>query len=155
MRYESYLLQTCVSPSRPFSCLSFLGFNNLPHLVTYHSWFFFFFDEPEILIREKTNYKGVGGVFRRPHDVREVKTKTQLQAWNMVQRLSIKCERLILLKVQVASNKIIIRPQKYLCKDKLAQKMAHHNKCLNNSLVVSKRNVQRSMFGKSINIFAQ
>ena len=78
--YESYLLQTCVSPSRPFSFLSFLGFNNLPHLVTYHSWFFFFFFfyEPEILIREKTNYKGVGGVFHRPHDVRGVKTKTRL-----------------------------------------------------------------------------
>ena len=39
---------------------------------------FFFFDEPEILIREKTNYKGVGGVFHRPHDVRGVKTKTRL-----------------------------------------------------------------------------
>ena len=38
-------------------------------------------------------------VIRCPHDVRRVKTKTQLQAWNMAPRLSVKCERPILLKV--------------------------------------------------------
>ena len=58
----SWALITC-----PILLLIILGF-----------FFFFFFDEPEILIREKTNYKGVGGVFHRPHDVRGVKTKTRL-----------------------------------------------------------------------------
>ena len=53
----------------------------LSFLVGFFFFFFFliyFFYEPEILIREKTNYKGVGGVFHRPHDVRGVKTKTRL-----------------------------------------------------------------------------
>ena len=42
---------------------------------------------------------------RCPHGIWEVKTKTRLWAWNMGQRLSMKCERPILLKVWVASNK--------------------------------------------------
>ena len=57
----------------------------------------------------------VGGFFFRcPHDIWEVKTETQLWAWNMAQRLSAKCERPIFLKVQVASNKDYNKAPKYL-----------------------------------------
>ena len=38
-------------------------------------------------------------------------------------------------------TKIIIRPQNTSCKDKLAQRVAHHIIWLNNSLSVNKRNV--------------